>query len=150
MAENALAGTFDTAVLGAGAAGMLIALAAQARGQRVLLVEPRAGAASNFAISGGLFPAAGSRLQAAAGVRDRPEDWLQDLRATRLGGLLLGHGYQAADLVAYGVGALLAGCADVTFLRPSLPSPSGPDSLPDRSSRPTPGSGPAVHSENPR
>ncbi len=76
--------------------------------------------------------------------------WLQDLRATRLGGLLLGHGYQAADLVAYGVGALLAGCADVTFLRPSLPSPSGPDSLPDRSSRPTPGSGPAVHSETPR
>ena len=81
MAENALAGTFDTAVLGAGAAGMLIALAAQARGQRVLLVEPRAGAASNFAISGGLFPAAGSRLQAAAGVRDSPEDWLRDLHA---------------------------------------------------------------------
>lgn len=76
--------------------------------------------------------------------------WLQDLRATRLGGLLLGHGYQAADLVAHAVGALLAGCADVTFLRPSLPSPSGPDSFPDRSSRPTSGSGPAVHSENPR
>lgn len=74
-------GPFDVAVLGAGAAGMLVALAAQARGLRVLLVEPRAGTASNFAISGGLFPAAGSRLQAAAGVRDRPEDWLQDLRA---------------------------------------------------------------------
>ena len=76
--------------------------------------------------------------------------WLQELRATRLGGLLLGHGYQTADLAAYAVGALLAGCADVTFLRPSLPRPSGPDSLPDRSSRPTSGSGPAVHSENPR
>lgn len=76
--------------------------------------------------------------------------WLQDLRATRLGGLLLGHGYQAADLIAYAVGALLAGCADVTFLRPSLPTPSEPDSLPDRSSRPTSGSGPAVHSETPR
>jgi len=74
-------GPFDVAILGAGAAGMLVALAAQARGLRVLLVEPRAGTASNFAISGGLFPAAGSRLQAAAGVRDRPEDWLQDLRA---------------------------------------------------------------------
>jgi len=67
--------------------------------------------------------------------------WLQDLRATRLGGLLLGHGYQTADLAAYAVGALLAGCADVTFLRPSLPGPSGPDSLRDRSSRPTSGSG---------
>ena len=81
MAADTLAGTFDAAVLGAGAAGMLVALAAQARGQRVLLVEPHASAASNFAISGGLFPAAGSRLQAAAGVHDRPEDWLRDLRA---------------------------------------------------------------------
>ena len=71
----------DVAVLGAGAAGMLVALAAQARGARVLLVEPHAATASNFAISGGLFPAAGSRLQAAAGVLDGPAQWLEDLHA---------------------------------------------------------------------
>lgn len=34
--------------------------------------------------------------------------WLDDLRATRLGGLLLGHGFQTADLVAYALGAAAA------------------------------------------
>jgi len=76
--------------------------------------------------------------------------WLQELRGTRLGALLLGQGYQTADLAAYAVGTLLAGCADVTFLRPSLRACPEPDSLRDRSSQPTSGSGRTVHSENPR
>jgi len=38
--------------------------------------------------------------------------WLDALRATRLGGLLLGHGFQTADLVAYAVGTLVALTAD--------------------------------------
>ena len=71
----------DIAVLGAGAAGMFVALAAQARGLRVTLIEPMAQTPNNFAISGGLFPAAGSALQHAAGVVDAPETWLDDLRA---------------------------------------------------------------------
>ncbi len=71
----------DLIVLGAGAAGMMGALLAQARGQRVLVVDPHASSPSNFFISGGLFPAAGSALQARAGVRDTPEAWLADLRA---------------------------------------------------------------------
>ena len=34
--------------------------------------------------------------------------WLRDLRSTDAGALLLGQGFQAADLVAYAAGALLA------------------------------------------
>jgi fumarate reductase flavoprotein subunit len=70
----------DLAILGAGAAGMFVALAAQARGLHVVLFEPRADTPNNLAISGGLFPAAGSALQASAGVQDSPEAWLADLR----------------------------------------------------------------------
>ena len=43
-------------------------------------------------------------------------DWLDAVRATRLGGLLLGHGFQAADLVAYAVGAGAAFVADLLGL----------------------------------
>ena len=70
----------DVAILGAGAAGMFVALAAQARGLEVTLIDPHAHKANNFAISGGLFPAAGSALQGAAGTADSPQAWLQDLR----------------------------------------------------------------------
>ena len=70
----------DVAVLGAGAAGMFVALAAHDRGLTVLLADPMADQPSNFAISGGLFPAAGSRLQRAAGVSDDPQAWLADVR----------------------------------------------------------------------
>ncbi len=59
---------------------MFVALAAQARGLRVALLEPRADAPNNLAISGGLIPVAGSSLQSAAGVQDSPEAWLADLR----------------------------------------------------------------------
>lgn len=71
----------DLAVLGAGAAGMMAALAAAHHGLRVALIDPHGAQPNNLAISGGLFPAAGSRLQSAAGVADAPEQWLADLRA---------------------------------------------------------------------
>lgn len=70
----------DVAVLGAGAAGMFVALAAQARGLQVAVFEPRMNTPNNLAISGGLFPAAGSSLQRAAGIEDAPQIWLEDLR----------------------------------------------------------------------
>jgi fumarate reductase flavoprotein subunit len=70
----------DVAVLGAGAAGMVVALAAQARGLRVAVFEPWPQTPNNLAISGGLFPVAGSWLQRAAGVEDAPQTWLEDLR----------------------------------------------------------------------
>lgn len=71
----------DLAILGAGAAGMLAALCAAHRGLSVALFDPHFSQPNNLSISGGLFPAAGSRLQAAAGVADSPGQWLADLRA---------------------------------------------------------------------
>ena len=59
MTDSALLDT-DLAILGAGAAGMFVALAAQARGLRVALFEPQADTPNNLAISGGLIPVAGS------------------------------------------------------------------------------------------
>lgn len=69
------------AILGAGAAGMLAALCAADRGMRVEMFDPFWHVPSNLALSGGLFPAAGSRLQAEAGIVDSPENWLADLHA---------------------------------------------------------------------
>jgi fumarate reductase flavoprotein subunit len=70
----------DLAILGAGAAGMLAAMRANAKGLRVVLFDPFWSQPNNLWLSGGLFPAAGSALQRAAGVQDSPEDWLDDLR----------------------------------------------------------------------
>lgn len=71
----------DLIVLGAGAAGMMAALLASCRGARVAQFDPHATAKNNFFISGGLFPAAGSKLQSAAGVADSPQAWLRDLQS---------------------------------------------------------------------
>lgn len=71
----------DLAILGAGAAGMLAALCAADRGLNVTLIDPHWDVPSNLAISGGLVPIAGSRLQRQAGVDDSPAQWLADLRA---------------------------------------------------------------------
>lgn len=56
--------------------------------------------------------------------------WLQALRSHRLGALLLGQGFQLADLVAYALGAALACVADVTFRARSPRGGPAPDSLP--------------------
>ncbi len=72
---------FDLIVLGAGAAGMLSALVAARKGMVVAVIDPHFSQPNNLWISGGLFPAAGSPLQKAAGVADTPDDWLADLRA---------------------------------------------------------------------
>ena len=71
----------DLAILGAGAAGMLGALLAVRHGMTVTLVDPHFSEPNNLSISGGLFPAAGSRLQRAAGIEDSPRAWLADLHA---------------------------------------------------------------------
>lgn len=52
--------------------------------------------------------------------------WLADLRGSGLGSLLLGQGFQGTDLLAYGVGALVAWALDRAF-RPWL-APPGPHS----------------------
>jgi hypothetical protein len=56
--------------------------------------------------------------------------WLAAVRATPVGALLLGQGFQVADLAAYAAGATVAWALDVTFRRASpVPGPA-PDRLP--------------------
>jgi fumarate reductase flavoprotein subunit len=57
-------------VVGAGACGMVAALAAARRGTRTLLLEKGAEIAGNTARSTGLIPAAGTRFQREAGIFD--------------------------------------------------------------------------------
>lgn len=77
--------TFDLAVetliVGAGACGMVAALAAEEAGQEVLLVEADAVPSGSTALSAGLIPAAGTRFQAEAGIEDTPALFAQDIQA---------------------------------------------------------------------
>jgi succinate dehydrogenase/fumarate reductase flavoprotein subunit len=57
-------------VVGAGACGMVAALAAAKRGVEVLVLEKGAEIAGNTALSTGLIPAAGTRFQREAGIFD--------------------------------------------------------------------------------
>lgn len=68
-------------IAGAGAAGMIGALAAAHAGATVLLLERDAGAPSDISTSHGLFSAAGTPQQRAAGIVDSPALWQSDIRA---------------------------------------------------------------------
>ncbi|MBL8753430.1 MAG: DUF2809 domain-containing protein [Planctomycetes bacterium] len=56
--------------------------------------------------------------------------WLQAIRATGAGALLLGQGFQWADVFAYCLGAAAACVVDATFLRRSIQPVAKPDRLP--------------------
>jgi fumarate reductase flavoprotein subunit len=69
-------------VIGAGACGTIAALAANERGVEVLILERDARPAGNTSLSGGQIPAAGTKLQKAAGLLDdTPEILYQDILA---------------------------------------------------------------------
>lgn len=93
---------FDVVVAGAGAAGMVAALAAAERGARVTLLERDAAAPTTLSVSGGLIAAAGTRWQAAVGEVDSPELFAADVRAKS------GAGVDAVLLAAVSQGALQA------------------------------------------
>jgi fumarate reductase flavoprotein subunit len=78
--------TFETQVevliVGAGACGCIAALAANERGAGVMILERDAKPSGNTALSGGQIPAAGTKLQKAAGLLDdTPKLLYQDLIA---------------------------------------------------------------------
>ncbi len=75
----------ETLIIGAGAAGMVAALAANEAQQEVLLVEADALPAGSTALSAGLIPAAGTGFQAQAGIEDSPEQFAQDIQAKAQG-----------------------------------------------------------------
>ncbi len=65
-------------VVGAGACGLVAALAAREAG--VLVLERDASPSGSTALSSGFVPAAGTRFQRAAGVEDSPERMASDIR----------------------------------------------------------------------
>ena len=60
----------QTLIIGAGACGMVAALAAREPGQEVLVIEADPLPRGSTALSAGLIPAAGTSFQAAAGIAD--------------------------------------------------------------------------------
>jgi fumarate reductase flavoprotein subunit len=72
-------------VVGAGAAGLVAALAARERGVEVLVLERDPLPRGSTALSAGLIPAAGTRWQAEAGVGDSPGRFAADI-AKKAGG----------------------------------------------------------------
>ncbi|MFK7889778.1 MAG: FAD-dependent oxidoreductase [Granulosicoccus sp.] len=83
-AEPRPAGGFDiettTLIIGAGACGLVAALAATENKQQVLVIEADAVPAGSTSLSAGLIPAAGTMQQAAAGIHDSPELFAADIQ----------------------------------------------------------------------
>jgi fumarate reductase flavoprotein subunit len=70
----------QTLIIGAGACGMVAALAAKEAGQEVLVIEADALPRGSTALSAGLIPAAGTRFQRDAGTNDDPQVFAADIQ----------------------------------------------------------------------
>lgn len=69
-----------TLIIGAGACGLIAALAAHEQGQDVLVIEADALPAGSTALSAGLIPAAGTSLQRKVGIEDSAELFASDIQ----------------------------------------------------------------------
>lgn len=69
-----------TLIIGAGACGLVAALAAHERGQEVLVIEADSLPAGSTALSAGLIPAAGTFLQKNVGIEDSAELFAADIQ----------------------------------------------------------------------
>lgn len=72
-------------IVGAGACGMIAALAAKDAGAEVLVLEADPVPWGSTALSAGLIPAAGTRLQGAAGIEDSVARFAADIQAKAKG-----------------------------------------------------------------
>lgn len=75
----------ETLIVGAGACGLVAALAAHEAGQGVLVVEADAVPSGSTALSAGLIPAAGTGIQRKAGIDDSPALFAGDIQAKAKG-----------------------------------------------------------------
>lgn len=73
--------TVAVAVIGAGAAGLVAALAAREAGAEVVVLERDAVPSGSTALSAGLIPAASTSWQALAGIEDGPARFAADIMA---------------------------------------------------------------------
>jgi fumarate reductase flavoprotein subunit len=72
-------------IVGAGAAGLTAALAARDSGADVLVLERDTSAQGSTALSSGLIPAAGTKVQKAKGIADDPAQFAADIQAKAKG-----------------------------------------------------------------
>ncbi len=73
------------AIVGAGACGLIAALAAREAGIEALVLERDPLPSGSTALSAGLIPAAGTRFQAEKGIEDGPELLVSDIQAKAKG-----------------------------------------------------------------
>ncbi|MEX0286203.1 MAG: FAD-dependent oxidoreductase [Paracoccaceae bacterium] len=71
----------ETLIIGAGACGLVAALAAHEAGQEVLVVEADPVPRGSTSLSAGLIPAAGTSFQHTAGIEDDPARFAADIQA---------------------------------------------------------------------
>lgn len=71
----------DTLIIGAGACGLVAALSAVEAGRVPLVVEAETVPSGSTALSAGLIPAAGTKMQRAVGIDDNPELFARDIQA---------------------------------------------------------------------
>lgn len=71
----------ETLIIGAGACGLVAALSAKEVGQDLLVIEADPVPSGSTALSAGLIPAAGTRVQAAAGIDDTAALFSRDIQA---------------------------------------------------------------------
>lgn len=98
----------ETLIVGAGACGLVAALAAKEAGQEVLVIEADPVPSGSTALSAGLIPAAGTAIQRAAGINDGAECFAADIQRKA-------HGENDPDLVralAAGAGPAIDWLAD--------------------------------------
>ena len=81
------------AIVGAGACGLVAAIALRDAGVDCVLLERDAQPSGSTALSSGFIPAAGTSMQRAAGIQDSPAQFAADIQAKA-------HGTAAAHLVA--------------------------------------------------
>ncbi|MDJ0683656.1 MAG: FAD-dependent oxidoreductase [Alphaproteobacteria bacterium] len=73
------------AIIGAGACGLVAALSAKEAGAEIVVFERDSAPAGSTALSSGMIPAAGTRLQAAAGVEDSAALFAADIQGKSKG-----------------------------------------------------------------
>lgn len=73
--------TCETLIIGAGACGLVAALSAHEAGQNALVIEADAVPSGSTALSAGLIPAAGTKIQTAAGITDSASLFARDIQA---------------------------------------------------------------------
>lgn len=84
-AGRGFATTVPVVIVGAGACGVVAALAARASGTDALILERDATPAGSTALSSGLIPAGGTLQQRARGIDDSPQRFAADIQAKARG-----------------------------------------------------------------